>query len=412
MPTRRLFLAGLTALSACGQVPDMRGAAPAAARRPAEDWAVVPNPAFDNWLAAFAPRARAAGIPASVVDPAINSAGYIPKVVERDRNQTEFSRTIEDYLAIAASEERVSKGRAAYARHRGTLEAIAARYGVQANVVCAVWGLESMYGERRGDVPVISALSTLAFDGRRGQFFESQLIAALRILAAGDVPLNRMTGSWAGAMGHTQFIPTSFQEFAVDFTGDGRRDIWAEDPSDALASTAAYLSRNGWQAGRPWGTEVTLGSYGGPFGRGNTTSSSALASAGVRPAAGGALPDHGAASVIRPGGAQGPAFVVWRNFSVILRYNNAESYALGVGHLSDRIAGGGPIRASFGPDANGLTKEDRIRLQQRLTALGFDTNGIDGVIGSGTEGAIRAYQQANGLPVTGTPSPELLRRLG
>jgi membrane-bound lytic murein transglycosylase B len=176
----------------------------------------------------------------------------------RDRNQTEFTRTLEDYLAIAASDERMSKGRTQRGRRGRPLSAIEARFGVPADVVTAVWGLESFYGERRGDIPVVASTSTLAFDGRRGAFFEQQLIAALRILQRGDVSAERMTGSWAGAMGHTQFIPTSYLAYAVDFTGDGRADIWSDDPTDALASAAAYLQRSGWQAGRPWGIEVRL----------------------------------------------------------------------------------------------------------------------------------------------------------
>ncbi len=222
-------------------------------------------------------------------------------------------------------------------------------------------------------MPVISATSTLAFDGRRGAFFEGQLLAALRILQNGDIPPARMTGSWAGAMGHTQFIPTSYLHFAVDFTGDGRRDIWSDDPADALASTAAYLQRNGWQAGLSWGGESPSGS--------------------LQPQAG------------------GPRFATTANFRVIKRYNNSDAYAIGVGHLSDRIAGAGPLRASFPPDANGLTKADRIRLQQRLTALGHDTQGADGVLGAGSEAAIRAFQTSRGLPVTGRPSPDLLALL-
>ena len=183
-------------------------------------------------------------------------AGYLPGAVTRDRNQTEFSRSLEDYLSIAASDERIRKGRAAFARNRGTFAALEARYGVDAEIIAAIWGLESFYGERRGDVPVISATSTLAYDGRRRAFFERQLIAALSILQDGDVTANHLTGSWAGAMGHTQFIPTSYQAYAVDFTGDGRRDIWSDDPSDALASTAAYLARNGWVRGLHWGGEL------------------------------------------------------------------------------------------------------------------------------------------------------------
>ena len=277
----------------------------------------------------------------------------------------------------------MSKGRAALARHGNVLSRIESQYGVPAHVVTAVWGLESYYGERRGDVPVISALATLAFDGRRGSFFESQLIAALRILENGDITPERMTGSWAGAMGHTQFIPTSYLSYAVDFTGDGRRDIWSEDPTDALASTAAYLNRAGWVRGQPWGGEV-----------------------------GSAAANSGTPSEILQPQVPGPQFAVFRNFQVIKRYNNSNSYALGVGHLSDRIAGAGPLKAQFGPDANGLTLVDRKRLQQRLTAAGFDTEGADGVIGPKSESAIRAYQRQNGLPETGQPSPGLLARLG
>ncbi|WP_439523903.1 lytic murein transglycosylase [Marivita sp.] len=333
----------------------------------------VPNSAYDAWVSAFRGRAAAQGISQGTLAAAFRGTGYLPGVVTRDRNQTEFSRSLEDYLAIATSDERVQKGRAAFARHRGTLTALQDRYGVDAQIICAIWGLESFYGERRGDVPVISATSTLAFDGRRGQFFEQQLIAALRIVQNGDIPASQLTGSWAGAMGHTQFIPTSYQQFAVDYTGDGRRDIWSDDPSDALASAAAYLQRNGWTRGLEWGSESPDGT--------------------LQP---------------QPGG---PRFRTTSNFRVIKRYNNSDAYAIGVGHLADRIGGAGPLRASFPPDANGLTKADRITLQQRLTARGFDTQGADGVIGSNTETAIRAYQANRGMAVTGTPSQTLLQSL-
>ncbi|MEL6466970.1 MAG: lytic murein transglycosylase [Pseudomonadota bacterium] len=371
--SRRTTLLGLGAfaLSACASttVPtrNISGGLPA-------DLRPSPNAAYDAWVARFRSRAASQGISQSTLDAAFRGTGYLPGVVRRDRNQTEFTRTLEDYLSIAASDERVSKGRAAYARHRSTLNAVEARYGVPANIVTAIWGLESFYGERRGDVPVISATSTLAFDGRRGAFFEKQLIEALRILQSGDVTPANLKGSWAGAMGHTQFIPTSYQAFAVDFTGDGKRDIWSDDPSDSLASTAAYLSRNGWQSGISWGRE----------------------------AVGGALQPQ-------PGG---PRFQVTRNFRVIKTYNNSDNYAIGVGHLADRIAGGGPLQGGFPPDRFGLTKEDRIALQERLTARGFDTGGVDGVLGTKSRAAIRAYQTRQGLPATGDPSIALLRSLG
>ncbi|MBT0957582.1 lytic murein transglycosylase [Alphaproteobacteria bacterium KMM 3653] len=379
--TRRHFGFGLAALTlaGCGGPPALRGGATGAANAglPA-DLRPVSNAAYSAWVTAFKQRAVGTyGISSATVNTAFRGTGYLPGVVTRDRNQTEFKRSLEDYLSIAVSDERVSKGRAAYARYRSTLNALQSRYGVDAKIIAAIWGLESFYGERRGDVPVISSTSTLAFDGRRGAFFEKQLVAALKILERGDIGPSGLKGSWAGAMGHTQFIPTSYQAFAVDFTGDGRRDIWSEDPSDALASTAAYLSRNGWTRGTAWGREVT-GAGGG--------------------------------NVIQPQ-AGGPRFAVTGNFRAIKRYNNSDAYAIGVGHLGDRIAGGPPLRSSFPPDANGLTKENRVLLQERLTARGFDTGGADGVIGDNTRKAISAYQSRNGLPVTGEPSLELLRRL-
>ncbi|MBL9050917.1 MAG: lytic murein transglycosylase [Tabrizicola sp.] len=367
----------------------------------------VPNAGWDAWVEGFKGRAASRGISQATIDAAFRGAGFIPEVVEKDRNQTEFTRTLEDYLNIAASDERVALGRQKFAQYGGTLQAIESRYGVEGHVVAAVWGLESFFGTRRGNVPVVSALSTLAYDGRRGEFFESQLIAALKILQAGDVSPASMTGSWAGAMGHTQFIPTSYLAFAVDFTGDGRRDIWSEDPTDALASTAAYLARSGWTPGLPWGMEVTLpGNFNsGHLGRGKGKSAADWQALGVRSASGGAL----AGGSIIDGG--GPYFLLTQNFATILRYNNAQNYAIGVGHLSDRLLGRGAVQASFGPDAAGMTKADRQALQERLTAAGFDTGGTDGVIGAKTEAAISAYQASVGLPVTGKPSLDLLRRL-
>ncbi|WP_374647228.1 lytic murein transglycosylase [Tabrizicola sp.] len=367
----------------------------------------VPNAGWDAWVAGFKGRAAARGISPGVVDAAFRGAGFLPEVIEKDRNQTEFKRSLEDYLNIAASDERVSLGRQKFAQYGGVLSAIENRYGVEGHVVAAVWGLESFFGTRRGNVPVISALSTLAYEGRRGEFFEGQLVAALKILQAGDISAAGMTGSWAGAMGHTQFIPTSYLAYAVDFTGDGRRDIWSEDPSDALASTAAYLARSGWTQGLPWGMEVVLpaGFDPGLLGRGKGRSAADWEARGVRSADGRAL---AGGSIIAGGG---PYFLLTQNFATILRYNNAQNYAIGVGHLSDRLLGRDGVRAAFGPDASGMTKADRQELQRLLTARGFDTGGTDGVIGAKTTAAIGAYEASMGLPVTGAPSLELLRRL-
>ncbi|MBI1492686.1 lytic murein transglycosylase [Halocynthiibacter styelae] len=380
--TRRRFGIGIAAfgLTACSQITlsSRHAQTSTVAVGLPSDLRPVPNPAYAAWVAAFRSRAGSYGISDATVSAGFRNTGYLPGVVRRDRNQTEFKRSLEDYLAIAASDERITKGRAAFSLHRSTLAALEDRYGVDAQIIAAIWGLESFYGERRGDVPVVSATSTLAFDGRRGAFFEQQLVAALKIIQNGDITADRMTGSWAGAMGHTQFIPTSYESFAVDFTGDGRRDIWSEDPSDALASTAAYLARNGWTRGIRWGDEVDAGAS--------------------------------SSNVIQPQ-AGGPRFAVTGNFRAIKRYNNSDAYAIGVGHLADRIRGAGPLRTPFPPDSNGLTKDDRIALQQRLTTAGFDTDGADGVIGPNSRAAISAYQSSRGLPVTGEPSLELLRGL-
>lgn len=411
---RRAVTFGLLAagLASCGPGIPMGSGGPSGASTPPPR--PVPNAGYDNWVAGFRGRAQAQGISATTLDRAFaQGGGYLPDVIEKDRNQTEFTRTLEDYLAIAASNERVGKGRANLARYSGVLSQIEARYGVEPSVVVAVWGMESMYGERRGNIPVIAATSTLAYQGRRGRFFEQQLIAALKILQNGDVNPAGMTGSWAGAMGHTQFIPTSYLLYAVDFTGDGRRDIWSNDPTDSLASTAAYLSRSGWQRGVPWGVEVRLpAGFPGPLGRGSTRSPSQWAAMGVRAATGGTVPDYGPASIIAPQGLNGPAFMTFRNFTVITRYNNAEKYVIGVGHLSDRLRGGAAIQSSFPPDKYGLTIDDRRRMQSRLTAMGYDTKGADGVIGPATQDAIRAYQASRGLPATGEPSRALLQMLG
>ena len=411
LSTRRVFSFGIAAASLSACVGGSGGAS--VGKKPETRLLPVPNPAFDAWVEGFRGRARGAGISEAALQTGFRGVGFLPGVIEKDRNQTEFTRSIQDYLAIAASDERVSKGRAGLAAQGGTLAEIEARYGVEAHVVTAIWGLESFYGERRGNVPVISALSTLAFEGRRGPFFEQQLIAALKIIQNGDTTPEQMTGSWAGAMGHTQFIPTSYLGFAVDFRGDGRRDIWSDDPTDALASTAAYLAKSGWTRGQPWGVEVRLPSgFGtGQTGRGTTRSPADWAALGVRDMSGGVVANHGAASILIPAGAAGPAFMVFRNFTVITRYNNAESYVIGVGHLSDRLRGGPAIQGAFPPDAQGMTIADRQELQRRLTAAGFDTQGSDGVIGNNTRAAISAWQARAGLPVTGEPSLAILAAL-
>lgn len=386
---------------------------PAARPAVAAPRVLAPNPGFDAWVAQFRPRALAKGITPGTFDRAFRGAYYDPDVIARDRRQAEFSRQIWDYLDSAVSQTRMDNGRAALAQHARTMERIEAHYGVEKEVFTAVWGMESSYGRHRGSTPVIPALATLAYDGRRGAFFEGQLIGALKILQAGDIAPENMLGSWAGAMGHTQFIPTSYLAYAVDFTGDGKRDIWSDDPTDALASAAAYLKKSGWVKGQPWGIEVKLpaGFNARLAGKDTRKSAAEWQALGVRTIAGGSLPNHGAASILLPAGAQGPALMVFNNFRVILRYNNADSYAIGIGHLSDRLRGKGAFVTPWPRGEEALSEAERIEIQQRLTARGFDTQGADGIIGFNTIEAIRGFQQSVGMRVDGFPNRALLARL-
>jgi len=367
--------------------------------------------AFARWIDGFRPRALSQGVSARTFDAAFRGVTFDPKVVERDSSQAEFAKGIWDYLDSAASDSRVNNGRSALAQHRALLDRIEAHYGVDKEVVLAVWGMETAYGSYRGSNHIIQSMASLAFDGRRRSFFETQLVAALQILEQGDTTPDRMTGSWAGAMGHTQFMPTSFQSLAVDFTGDGRRDIWGDDPSDALASTANYLKKNGWIAGQPWGAEVVL-PRGFDYDQVNVERMpSAWARLGVMGTDGKPVPDYGAATILLPAGHKGAAFLVFKNFRVIKRYNAADAYAMGVGHLADRIMGGEKFQGSWPRDDRPLTSTERKELQTRLTQAGYDTQGVDGRIGPMTLQAIRGYQRRAGLVPDGYASMELLKKL-
>ena len=368
---------------------------------------------LQDWIDAFQLRARAAGITQQTLDSALTGLIYDTDVIRRDRNQSEFTKTIWDYLDTAVSDLRIENGRKALAAQGNALEQIEAKYGVEKEVVAAIWGLESAYGTFRGSDQVVTSLATLAYDARRAAFFEGELLDALRILQSGDTTPARMTGSWAGAMGHTQFMPSSFQKYAVDFTGSGKRNIWDDDPRDALASTAAYLKHFGWTKGQPWGVEVTL-----PEGFDYLLASRELknlprvwAGLGVSGVDGQLVPDHGPASILLPGGAKGAAFMIFDNFSVLERYNTADAYVIGVGHLSDRIKGDKAISHNWPREDRALSFDERIELQTRLRAAGFDTQKIDAKIGPLTIKAVRAFQQARGLVPDGYASLRLLERL-
>ncbi len=371
------------------------------------------NARFQAWTRAFRKRALEQGLSPAVLDRALSNVTYDSKVIDLDRNQAEFSKPIWEYLDTAVSKHRVDNGADALNRHKDALQRIEAKYGVEKEVVTAIWGLETSFGTYRGGNETIRSLATLAFEGRRAQFFETQLLAALQILAAGDVQPDNMIGSWAGAMGHTQFMPTSYLEYAVDFDEDGHRNVWSDDPTDALASTASYLAQFGWTKGQPWGVEVVLpDDFNYAMARRDyTLMPSEWAALGVRVPDGGSVPDHGRGSILLPAGGQGVALMIFDNFKVLEHYNGADAYVIGVGHLSDRLAGKGAFRAEWPRGDRALSFSEKKELQKRLTQAGYDTQSVDGRIGPLTTNAVRAYQLAQGLLPDGYASLKLLDRM-
>ncbi len=368
---------------------------------------------LDRWICGFRSLSLAQGIRSEIFESAFRGVGLNAEVVRKDRSQSEFTTPIRNYIATAVSAQRIENGRIALHRYADLLKRIESRIGVEKEVIVAIWGMESAYGEFRGEFPTIEVLATLAHDGRRSEFFQRQLLAALRILQAGDTSPDRMNGSWAGAMGHTQFMPETFIDYALDFDGDGHRNVWGEDPADALASTASYLAVHGWVTGQPWGMEVIL-----PQGFDYSSASRQMELStfdwlrmGIKTASGLPLPDHDEAAILLPAGHRGAAFMIFNNFNVLRRYNAADSYVIGVGHLASRLSGGAPIQAHW-PDGDRALSVAEVRdLQRLLLHRGFDPNGLDGIVGPGTTAAVQAYQSSVGLVADGFASLEVLESL-
>jgi len=369
---------------------------------------------FAEGIAALRQDAIASGISEATVDLAFEGVEPDPSVIENLENQPEHVRAVWDYIDRAASQARIAEGLSKLETLSGVLSDIEKKYGVDRNVVVAIWGLESAYGTSMGSKNVIRSLATLAFlGGRRAAFGKSQLLAALRILDSGDIDGGNFTGSWAGAMGHTQFIPTTYLAHGQDFDGDGKRNIWSSVP-DALASTANYLKVSGWRFDEVWGAEAVLpdGFDFGLTGYGEKRLVREWVAIGVKPVAGGEFAKEDSdASVILPAGARGPAFIVTDNFRAILKYNNATAYALGIAHLSDRLRGRGAIQARWPMDEVPLAFREREELQKLLDDAGFSSGGVDGIIGSKTRQAVRAFQRSRKIPEDGYPSSKLLEIL-
>lgn len=321
-----------------------------------------------------------------------------PTVLEAMDAQPEFKTPIWDYLAVLVDDERVADGRENLQRWSAVLDQVESRYGVDRNIVVAVWGVESNFGRQAGGRPLVRSLATGACAGRRQKFFRDEFMATLRILQSGDMPAEALRGSWAGAFGQTQFMPTTYQRLAVDFDGDGRRDIVGSVP-DALGSTANFLVRAGWAAGAPWGYEVLVPTgYAGPAGRRNRQALAQWRALGVRTVDGRPLSGNGPAALLLPTGAKGPAFLVFGNFDAIYSYNAAESYALAIAHLADRLRGGTAFKTAWPTDDGGLSRAQRKELQVLLNQRGFDAGEPDGAIGPRTRAAIRAFRSSIGLP--------------
>jgi len=366
---------------------------------------------FERWKQAFTAKAADAGISAATLRNIAN-ARLRPNIVNFDRAQPEFTRTPWQYLDSAVSPLRIKNGKAKMQEAAPALQAAAKRYGVPASVIAAIWGMESNYGSNFGNFSTIDAFATLAFEGRRAAWAEKELIAALRIIDNGDIDAAHMVGSWAGAMGHTQFLPSVYLAHAVDADGDGRRDIWGSVP-DVLASTANFLAHSGWQAGQPWGVEVRL-PPGFDYARTELNvrqDSQAWALDGVRAVDGQPLPALPNAAIVTPAGASGPAILVGPNFGALLRYNNSVNYALAVGLLARQIDGGDGLLTPWPRDLPALSRGEIKVLQQALNDRGFGAGAVDGVLGPATRAGVRRLQQSLGLPADGFATPQLLERL-
>jgi membrane-bound lytic murein transglycosylase B len=411
-----LVLAGL--LTGCG---GMSASAPAFT--PASSTANAPQTAtamstaadasFVTWLETARGEALKRGIGSATVSGALGAIAPIPRVIELDRRQPEFSNTFTRYLGNAVTESRVNEGRAMLQKHASLLADLERKYGVQGRFLVAFWGLETNYGRVKGDYPVVTALATLAYDGRRGAFFREEMFNALTILDRGHIELPKMKGSWAGAMGHTQFMPSTFLRYAVDEDRDGHIDVWGSVP-DALGSGANYLKALNWDGTRTWGREVQLpAAFDVALASMDTDAKENMrplsfwSESGVRQADGSALPVQDLqASLVLPAGSNGPAFLVYDNFRAILKWNRSAFYAIAVGHLADRLIGGGGLQ-KVTREGDPLRREEVLALQESLVALGF-LKYADGIMGSGTRQAVRAFQKANGLPQDGYPDRALI----
>jgi membrane-bound lytic murein transglycosylase B len=380
----------------------------------AQEQAIEPSPeAFSQCLARLGQTAIQAGVSEQTAASVTAGVEKVDRVIELDRRQPEFTTTFADYLNRRVNEDRIQKGRELLQTHRQLLDRVTRETGVPAPYLVAFWGLETNFGSYFGKMSVPSSLATLACDERRSEFFTRQWVAALQIIDEGAIPAEQMEGSWAGAMGHVQFMPTVFLKHAVDADGDGRRDLWNSLP-DAMMSAGRFLESMGWDGEYRWGREILLpDNFDYQLSDGRRLPLTEWRKLGVTDAFGKPLAQADiTAALIVPTGHRGPAFLVYQNFGVIMGWNRSEFYAIAVGHLADRVAGAGGLQVPPPEDLPALSRDQILELQQVLEDRGFDPGPVDGILGSGTRSAIREFQKANNLVADGYPGTPVLDAAG
>lgn len=367
---------------------------------------------FSSCVSSLRTQALSQGISAATFDSAMKDVAPEPKVIELMNNQPEFKTPIWDYLAALTDDEKVADGKAAMRQYGQALASAEQRYGVDKYAIAAVWGVESDFGKAAKKFYLPQALSTLVCTGsRRQDYFRGEFMSTLKIIERGDLEAADLWGSWAGAFGHTQFMPSTYLRLAVDGDGDGHRDLVNSVP-DALHSTANYLAKSGWVSGAPWGYEVQVpGGFSGPSGRTAKHPPSYWEGLGVKKLGGGGLSGSGAAGLLLPAGKEGPAFLVFKNYDAAYSYNGSDAYALAISILSDKLRGRPGVQGEWPTDDLGLSRAERRELQRLLTARGFDVGEPDGAVGQKTRNAIMAIEQQIGMPQRGRPGMKVLRSL-
>lgn len=368
---------------------------------------------FSQCVAGLKNAAIKAGVSRGTARKALDGAKESEKVLRFSRQQPEFQTPIWDYMAFLVDEQRVADGKRMMRKYDRVLRRAEKQFGVNRYVIAAVWGVESDYGRETGDNFLPHALATLACNSsRRRDFWRGELISALRIVDRGEIRMKDLYGSWAGAFGQTQFIPSTYLRLAVDFDGDGKRDL-VNSAADALGSTANYLKNAGWRRGETFMIEAKVKpGYKGPRGRNKRSSLGTWAQRGVTKADGSRISGGGSAGLLLPAGSRGPAFLVFRNFNAIYSYNNAETYALAISHLADRLAGYPALRTPWPTNDPGLSRAERLQLQKLLLANGYDIGKADGKIGPITKRAIAAAERSYGMKPTGRAGRTIYLKLG